>query len=33
MCVKGTMGRKSVEAKAFGGYPDHPGCETPSGGH
>lgn len=33
MCVTGTMGTKSVQAKAFGGYPDHPGCETPSGGH
>lgn len=34
VCVKGTMGGESaVQAKAFGGFPDHPGCDTPSGGH
>lgn len=33
ICVKGTMGPTSFEAEAFGGFPDHPGCDTPSGGH
>ncbi|MEV0846207.1 hypothetical protein AB0J21_10080 [Streptomyces sp. NPDC049954] len=33
VCVKGTMNLGSVEATAFGGYPDHPGCDRPSGGH
>ncbi|MEU6282306.1 hypothetical protein [Streptomyces sp. NPDC047028] len=33
LCVEGTMDRDSTHADAFGGYPDHTGCETPSGGH
>ncbi|WEH33039.1 hypothetical protein PZB75_06390 [Streptomyces sp. AM 4-1-1] len=33
LCVEGTMGRDATEAHAFGGYPDHSGCDTPSGGH
>jgi len=33
LCVEGTMDRDSTHADAFGGYPDHSGCETPSGGH
>ncbi|WP_189189643.1 hypothetical protein [Streptomyces albiflavescens] len=33
LCVEGTMDRKSTQADAFGGYPDHPGCDRPSGGH
>ncbi|MCQ8771843.1 hypothetical protein [Streptomyces telluris] len=32
-CVEGTMDRASVKADAFGGYPDHSGCDVPSGGH
>ncbi|GHC47819.1 hypothetical protein [Streptomyces cinnamoneus] len=33
LCVEGTMNRDSTRADAFGGYPDHSGCDTPSGGH
>lgn len=33
LCVEGTMGPESTQADAFGGYPDHTGCERPSGGH
>ncbi|NEC66096.1 hypothetical protein G3I41_15850 [Streptomyces sp. SID9727] len=33
LCVKGTMGRAATEVSAFGGYPDHPSCDRPSGGH
>ncbi|MEU1313359.1 hypothetical protein ABZ419_31315 [Streptomyces cinnamoneus] len=33
LCVEGTMDRDSTRAESFGGYPDHSGCETPSGGH
>ncbi|MFB0620349.1 hypothetical protein [Streptomyces sp. AGS-58] len=32
-CVEGTMSGDSIEAKAFGGYPDGTGCQPPSGGH
>lgn len=33
LCVDGDMNRAETYAYAFGGYPDHPGCEQPSGGH
>ncbi|MCF3105356.1 hypothetical protein IPZ58_27750 [Streptomyces roseoverticillatus] len=33
LCVEGTMNRDSTRADAFGGYPDHSGCDTPNGGH
>ncbi|WP_377266948.1 hypothetical protein [Peterkaempfera sp. SMS 1(5)a] len=33
MCVEGTMDRASTHANTFDGYPDHPGCDRPSGGH
>ncbi|MFF1481179.1 hypothetical protein ACFVYD_27125 [Streptomyces sp. NPDC058301] len=33
LCVEGTMNRDSTKAEAFGGYPDHSGCDRPSGGH
>ena len=33
LCVRGTMNRDATQADAFGGYPDHYGCEIPSGGH
>ncbi|AEW98354.1 hypothetical protein [Streptantibioticus cattleyicolor] len=33
LCVEGTMLRDATRADAFGGYPDHDGCEVPSGGH
>src|SRR4051794_5882243 len=33
LCVEGRMDRDSTEADAFGGYPDHSGCDRPSGGH
>ncbi|MFB7334430.1 hypothetical protein ACFC00_22700 [Streptomyces adustus] len=32
-CVEGTMTNDSIEADAFGGYPDGSNCEPPSGGH
>ncbi|WP_328325935.1 MULTISPECIES: hypothetical protein [unclassified Streptomyces] len=33
LCVEVTMSRDATQAHAFGGYPDHPGCDMPSGGH
>ncbi|WP_369243725.1 hypothetical protein [Streptomyces sp. R41] len=33
LCVEGTMNRDSTQADAFGGYPDHTGCDRPTGGH
>lgn len=33
LCVEGTMSRDSTQADAFAGYPDHSGCDQPSGGH
>ncbi|MQS16949.1 hypothetical protein F7Q99_33365 [Streptomyces kaniharaensis] len=33
MCLEGTMNQASTRADAFGGYPDHSGCDVPSGGH
>lgn len=33
MCVEGTMNGASTRAEAFAGYPDHTGCDVPSGGH
>ena len=33
MCVEGTMDRDATHADAFDGYPDHSGCDVPSGGH
>ncbi|MGW2366823.1 hypothetical protein ACWCZ5_14725 [Streptomyces sp. NPDC001667] len=33
LCVEGTMSRDATRADAFGGYPDHSGCDQPRGGH
>ncbi|WP_344021696.1 hypothetical protein, partial [Streptomyces luteireticuli] len=33
MCLEGTWDQDATRAEAFGGYPDHSGCEVPSGGH
>ncbi|MEV0263604.1 hypothetical protein AB0I49_20010 [Streptomyces sp. NPDC050617] len=33
LCVEGRVSPAAAEAESFGGYPDHSGCETPSGGH
>ncbi|WP_262418177.1 hypothetical protein [Streptomyces sp. SP2-10] len=33
VCVEGAVSPVATEADAFGGYPDHTGCEQPSGGH
>ncbi|MGW1077498.1 hypothetical protein [Streptomyces sp. NPDC002537] len=33
LCVEGTMDRDSTRADAFSGYPDHAGCDRPTGGH
>ncbi|WP_164993039.1 hypothetical protein [Streptomyces lydicus] len=33
LCLEGTMNSRATEADAFGGYPDHSGCDVPSGGH
>ncbi|MFI2763560.1 hypothetical protein ACH5A3_32610 [Streptomyces echinatus] len=33
VCVEGAVSATATEAEAFGGYPDHDGCEQPSGGH
>lgn len=33
LCVEGTMNRASIRADTFAGYPDHTGCDRPSGGH
>ncbi|MEU8999068.1 hypothetical protein AB0952_20280 [Streptomyces caniferus] len=33
LCLEGTMNDRTVQADAFGGYPDHTGCDVPSGGH
>jgi hypothetical protein len=33
MCVEGTMYPSATESDAFGGYPDHIGCDRPTGGH
>ncbi|MFC5720015.1 hypothetical protein ACFP1Z_07515 [Streptomyces gamaensis] len=33
LCLEGTLNDISVQAEAFGGYPDHSGCDVPSGGH
>ncbi|MFJ6212381.1 hypothetical protein ACIQGZ_03475 [Streptomyces sp. NPDC092296] len=33
LCVEGAMNRAATEADAFAGYPDHVGCDRPSGGH
>jgi hypothetical protein len=33
VCVQGTMDRAQTSANAFGGYPDHPACDQPRGGH
>ncbi|MFI1766692.1 hypothetical protein ACH41H_32205 [Streptomyces sp. NPDC020800] len=33
VCVEGRMAGARTEADAFGGYPDHTGCDQPSGGH
>ncbi|MEU8588136.1 hypothetical protein AB0C59_14240 [Streptomyces sp. NPDC048664] len=33
MCLEGTLDRAAVQADAFAGYPDHSGCDVPSGGH
>ncbi|MEU1407298.1 hypothetical protein ABZ471_33985 [Streptomyces sp. NPDC005728] len=33
VCVEGEMSEAATKADAFGGYPDHTGCDQPSGGH
>ncbi|MFE0508813.1 hypothetical protein [Streptomyces sp. NPDC058964] len=33
LCLEGEMNRASTQADAFGDYPDHSGCDQPSGGH
>ncbi|MGW1777839.1 hypothetical protein ACWCQQ_01695 [Streptomyces sp. NPDC002143] len=33
LCLEGTMNSGSTEVDAFAGYPDHTGCDRPSGGH
>lgn len=37
VCVEGslagTLDGATTKADAFGGYPDHDGCDQPSGGH
>ncbi|MFI9723983.1 hypothetical protein ACIHFE_30775 [Streptomyces sp. NPDC052396] len=33
ICLEGTMNPSSARADSFGGYPDHFGCDVPSGGH
>ncbi|MEU7164772.1 hypothetical protein AB0A70_09020 [Streptomyces morookaense] len=33
LCLEGTMSRDATRADAFGGYPDHSGCDRPAGGH
>ncbi|MFG3224606.1 hypothetical protein ACGF07_07490 [Kitasatospora sp. NPDC048194] len=33
LCLEGTVNPAAVTAEAFGGYPDHPGCDVPRGGH
>ncbi|MET7699190.1 hypothetical protein [Streptomyces sp. NPDC005485] len=33
LCLEGNMNRAVAETDAFGGYPDHTGCDQPSGGH
>ncbi|MET9253967.1 hypothetical protein [Streptomyces sp. NPDC003717] len=33
LCVDGGLDRAATHATAFGGYPDHSGCDMPSGGH
>ncbi len=33
MCLEGAMNREATRTDAFGGYPDHTGCDRPSGGH
>ncbi len=33
LCVEGEMNRDATQADAFGGYPDHSGCDRPRGGH
>ncbi|MER0480336.1 hypothetical protein ABR737_18680 [Streptomyces sp. Edi2] len=36
LCLEGTMHRRTTQADTSGGYPDYPdhyGCDVPSGGH
>ncbi|MGW2050582.1 hypothetical protein ACWCPF_36220 [Streptomyces sp. NPDC001858] len=33
LCLEGTMSSGSTRVDAFAGYPDHTGCDRPSGGH
>ncbi|MEU5539815.1 hypothetical protein, partial [Streptomyces sp. NPDC020362] len=33
VCVEGRMTGAETKADTFGGYPDHNGCDQPSGGH
>ncbi|MCQ4207201.1 hypothetical protein [Streptomyces longispororuber] len=33
LCVEGALYPAGLRADAFGGYPDHVGCDLPSGGH
>ena len=32
-CLEGTYDRAATRVDAFGGYPDHSGCDRPTGGH
>lgn len=33
LCLEGSMNREATKTDTFGGYPDHTGCDQPSGGH
>ncbi|MER6957919.1 hypothetical protein [Streptomyces sp. NPDC000618] len=33
LCLEGTMNSGGTKVDAFAGYPDHTGCDRPSGGH
>ncbi|MEV1068692.1 hypothetical protein [Streptomyces sp. NPDC050263] len=33
LCLEGTMNSGGTQVDAFAGYPDHTGCDRPSGGH
>lgn len=33
LCLEGELSRRSLTADAFAGYPDHTGCDRPTGGH
>ncbi|MCG6494117.1 hypothetical protein [Kitasatospora sp. A2-31] len=33
LCLEGRMDAAATRTESFGGYPDHTGCDVPSGGH